>query len=267
MVGRARSQKNRTPIRWVGLLHSGDRSPRRGRRSAGYFFVAYAREDSEVVAPLLHSAQMEGYRFWVDHVSLVPGEHWAGDIIAAIRGSHGVIVFCSRESMASSDVYREVAAAARFDKPIMPVRLDEAPIPDSFLYYLSVHQLVDAADPDWRYRFNCALATLSRRKTARRPQPAPCADAGTSQRPFGAFLGAFALSACLLAGSSFLAVTGGLPSRAELRTVSEAARSFYEYARSEIAAYSASSRHPAAEDSASRDASAGNASRKSASSV
>lgn len=267
MVG-PRSHRRPAPVRWVGLLPAGTRAAQRpSRRRGDYFFVAYAREDAEVVGPLLHSAQKGGYRFWVDHISLVPGEHWAGDIVAAIRESRGVIVFCSRESMASNDVYREVAAAARFDRPILPVRLDEAPIPDSFLYYLSVHQLIDAADPDWRHRFDCALAALSRRRTVRRPHPAPCADGGKSRGAFGTFFGAFVLSACLLASASFLAVTGGPPSRAELRAVTEVAQTAYEHARSEIAAYSASTRHPAADDSASRDANAGNASRRSASSV
>jgi len=82
--------------------------------------------------------------------------------VAAIRASKGFVVFCSPSAYESDHVLREIAVAARFKKPILPVVLGGGRGPDAFLYYLSAHQSVDiAADPAWRVRFLEALEGLA----------------------------------------------------------------------------------------------------------
>lgn len=153
--------------RWLGLSPSLFRRPskslkRRLRALRVFFFVSYARDDSAIVKPILDAAGNDGHVFWIDHIDLGPADIWTSDIVAAIRGARAVLVFCSARSFASRDVYREVVAASRLNKPILPVFLEDVRVPDEFLYYLSVHQAIRVSDAGWRDRLSCALETMER---------------------------------------------------------------------------------------------------------
>lgn len=158
----------RAPLRsrWLGLSAL-FRTPskvlrRRLRALRIFFFVAYARDDLLRVKPILDAASDQGHVFWIDHNDLGPGAIWSGDIIAAIRASRACLVFCSARAFASRDVYREVAAASRLNKPILPIFIEPVRAPDEFLYYLSVHQAIHLGEPGWRDRLFCALEAMEK---------------------------------------------------------------------------------------------------------
>jgi hypothetical protein len=144
------------PTRWIGLLE-----PKRGVHGDATFFVSYCRKDAARVLPLIKKAKKQRHSFWIDTVNLPPGGRWSGDIVAAIRQCRAMLVFCSRSAFASNDVLREVAMAGRYDKPILPILLDDAQMSDAFLYYLSIHEALRVCDSDWDERFSAALAALS----------------------------------------------------------------------------------------------------------
>lgn len=146
-------------LRWVGLLGEIGRPPMLAQDS---FFVSYARRDARPVRAILNEGRAAGYEFWIDRSDIEPGRKWAGAVVAAIRAAKGVVVFCSPAAYASDHVLREVAVAARFKKPLLPVILAGGRGPDAFLYYLSIHQSVDVgADPAWRVHFLEALEGLA----------------------------------------------------------------------------------------------------------
>lgn len=154
--------------RWLGLFDSVEalrpsKSLRRRLRATRlFFFVAYAREDAPRLQPLLKAAKEQGYVLWIDQLELTPGGVWPADLIAAIRASRALIAFCSAVAFASREVYREIAAASRFNKPILPIYLDDATAPDEFQYYLAVHQAISLSEADWRIRFLCALEAMEK---------------------------------------------------------------------------------------------------------
>jgi hypothetical protein len=152
--------------RWLGLarlFRSPPRSLQRRLRALRiFFFAAYARDDLSKVKPILDAASNDGHVFWIDHLDLGPGDIWSADIVAAIRASRALLVFCSTRSFASRDVYREVAAASRMNKAILPIFLEDVRAPDEFLYYLSVHQAIRISEPDWRDRLFCALEAMEK---------------------------------------------------------------------------------------------------------
>jgi hypothetical protein len=45
---------------------------------------------------------------------------------------------------------------------MLPIFIEDVTAPDSFLYYLSVHQSIRVGDPGWRDRFFCALEALEK---------------------------------------------------------------------------------------------------------
>lgn len=155
--------------RWLGLL--GDlahiRQPslptrRKLRAARTFFFASYARDDATRAQAVFDAIEADGHILWIDHVNLPPGGLWTGDIVAAIRGCKAMLLLCSSRSFASRDVLREVAAASRFGKPIVPVFLDGAEMPDEFAYYLSVHQAIRLSETGWRTRLLCALDVLAK---------------------------------------------------------------------------------------------------------
>lgn len=135
---------------------------RRLKATRLFYFVAYARDDLAAVQPVLDAARGQGHLLWMDRVELTPGGIWSADLVAAIRAARAVIVLCSAKAFASRDVYREVAMASRYNKPILPIFIDEAPAPDAFMYYLSVHQAIRLSEPDWRVRLLCALEAMEK---------------------------------------------------------------------------------------------------------
>lgn len=167
MAASVHSRSARAP-RWLGLfdvldhLRPSRALRRRLRATRRFFFVAYARDDLARLRPFLDAAREQGYLLWIDRVDLPPGGLWPADLMAAIRAARAVIVFCSASAFASADVYREVAAASRCNKPILPIFLDDAHAPDQFLYYLSVHQAIRVSEPNWRERFLCALEAMEK---------------------------------------------------------------------------------------------------------
>jgi hypothetical protein len=158
--------------RWLGLLgdfasnRPTERCRQRLREMTTFFFVSYAHRDAECAEALIREAKADGHCFWVDEGNLSPGKRWAADIVAAIRASTAVIMLCSRQAFASHDVYREIAIAGRYAKPILPLFLDDTAAPDEFLYYLSIHQAIRMQAPHASACFRHALSALSAGPTA-----------------------------------------------------------------------------------------------------
>jgi hypothetical protein len=50
-------------------------------------FVSYAKEDLELVLPIVASLQEKGHTVWVDYKNILPGQDWKYEINNAIRDS------------------------------------------------------------------------------------------------------------------------------------------------------------------------------------
>ncbi len=95
--------------------------------SKPYLFVAYAREDSRLVEPVVSRLNRMGIETWMDIKDLQPGQTWRVAIQDALEGAIGMLVFVSRASMKSEYIRREIEAAARGTKYlIIPVILEQA---------------------------------------------------------------------------------------------------------------------------------------------
>ncbi len=132
--------------------------------AGGLLFASYSRQDHEKVDAMIADIEHDGLPVWLDRVNISGGATWPEAIVQAIKGARGIIVFCSHHSLGSDNVLREVNLAAEFKKPILPVLLEPVQVPDSFHYYLSTRQIIDAsADPNWRLNVLAALRHGERR--------------------------------------------------------------------------------------------------------
>ncbi len=91
-----------------------------------FLFVSYAREDYPAVAEFTAALRVHGVETWMDVESLKPGEVWEKSIRGALEQAAGLLVFVSRNSMASAWVRREIEIMIeRAEITVVPVILEE----------------------------------------------------------------------------------------------------------------------------------------------
>ena len=108
--------------------------------SRGHVFISYVREDSGMVSPVVAALEAAGILVWRDTADLRPGQDWRLAIRNAIAGNTRVFLAClSSYGLAKERSYqREELILAieemRLRSPdtpwLIPVRLDECPVPD-----------------------------------------------------------------------------------------------------------------------------------------
>lgn len=91
-------------------------------------FVSYRRADSASADALLARLEAEGYGVWLDRSDIVGGKRWRAAIEQALQECDVVVFMISQAALQSDEVYKELARALELGKPIVPLRLDEAPL-------------------------------------------------------------------------------------------------------------------------------------------
>lgn len=145
-------------------------------------FLSYAHEDHDAVERLVEALQEGGLSVFWDR-ELRPGQRWSDVIEAALNASAAVIVVWSRASAGSSWVKAE-AAAAMDRHALMPVRIDDVPIP---LPFGQIQTADLSIDDDARFDATvagivAALATMPRPAPGAAPAAAPTATAPPRRR-------------------------------------------------------------------------------------
>ena len=163
--------------RFLGLMDEIERTrpsrttERRLNALRHFLFVASAPEDDAQLKPILDLIERDGHVLWIDHAHLPSGPSYPRDAAAVLRACRAMLVFCSAASYASATVRGEIVTAFKLDKPLVPVRLDDAPMPDAFSFYLGRWPMIRMDDPHWKVRLRSATEAVARGK--RRWQASP----------------------------------------------------------------------------------------------
>jgi hypothetical protein len=164
-------------LKWLGLADELARSRpsaptyRRLRALRRFLFVACAPGDEERARPMLDMIERSGHILWVDHRHLPNGPSRAKDTSAVLRRAKAMLVCCSDNLYRSRTAHRELAMVWRLNKPIAPILLDDAPMPDTFSFYLDGLPAIRLSDRYWKARLHTAMEHISR--GARRWPPSP----------------------------------------------------------------------------------------------
>lgn len=173
---------NARPGRFMGLMNEVERTrPSRvtGRRLSAlrkFLFVACVPEDETQVRPIFDLIERDGHVLWIDHAHLPSGPSYPKDATAVLQASRGVLAFCSASSYASRTVRGEVVTAHKLDKRIIPVLLDDTPMPDAFSFYLGRWPAIRMDDPHWKVRLRSAAEAIHRGKRSWQGSPPVSAD-------------------------------------------------------------------------------------------
>ncbi|MDM0050609.1 type VI secretion system-associated FHA domain protein TagH [Variovorax sp. J22R115] len=103
-------------------------------------FVSYSRRDEPIVVPVVKLMRLnkDGLIF-VDLESISPGDLWREKVDEALASATYVVLFWCEHSKNSLQVQREYEAALAHGKRLVPVLLDETPLPMT----LTEHQWID----------------------------------------------------------------------------------------------------------------------------
>ena len=138
-------------------------------------FVSYARSDQEQVFPIVEKLREKGLNIWIDQEGIHGAKLWSQEIVHAIEGCKVFILFASSTAFQSENVTKELALASEARKQILPVFLEDAPIPAAMKYQLAgIQHLIHQRGKEQQTIDNI-LRTLSNLEidSAEAPPPAP----------------------------------------------------------------------------------------------
>lgn len=109
-------------------------------------FISYAREDAEKVNIVRNFLDKNSIKYWIDKNGIHSGENYKEVIIDAIDTAQVVLFFSSINSNKSENVKRELANAARCNKIVIPLLLDDARFANSIQYDFPDVDQIDMKD-------------------------------------------------------------------------------------------------------------------------
>lgn len=89
-------------------------------------FISYSRKDKKMVDMFVDRLTTEGFTVWIDKDGIESGDAFKHVIVNAIEQSKVVVFFSSEASNSSTWTSKEIGVAIYENKPIIPVRLDNA---------------------------------------------------------------------------------------------------------------------------------------------
>ena len=89
-----------------------------------YIFVSYAHKDSDIVLPIVHYLQQEGFRIWFD-LGIESGTEWSNVIADHLTDCAVFLAFVSKSSVISENCLDELAFAKSHRKPSLMVFLED----------------------------------------------------------------------------------------------------------------------------------------------
>jgi hypothetical protein len=100
-------------------------------------FISHAHKDIEIAKAICRKLELARITCWIAQRDIVAGDDWTVATRKAIASSRVLLVLLSENANAATHIEREMAQAFYSKLPILPVRLNEAPLKRDFLFYLS----------------------------------------------------------------------------------------------------------------------------------
>ncbi|GHV96265.1 hypothetical protein AGMMS50293_25850 [Spirochaetia bacterium] len=109
-------------------------------------FISYSSKDKKIADAIINYLESDKIRCWIAYRDADAGESYAASIIKAIKESSICILVFSENSNSSKHVLKEIDAACKYEKIIVPFRITDVKLDDAMEYYLSSTHWLDAID-------------------------------------------------------------------------------------------------------------------------
>ena len=113
-------------------------------------FISYSRRDSQMVDQFVKRLEQEGFRVWIDRDGIESGDAFKRVIVRAIKESEIVVFFSSEPSNTSIWTAKEINIAVHYNKPIIPIKLDNSVYNDEVEFDLVSLDYIDYTIPETR---------------------------------------------------------------------------------------------------------------------
>lgn len=105
-------------------------------------FISYSRKDSNLVKSIYEHLEKANVKCWLDIDGMYSGVSFKDVIVKALKNSKVVLFMSSENSNKSHNVISEVSIAKKYEKKIIPVRLDKSAYSESIEYDLINHDYI-----------------------------------------------------------------------------------------------------------------------------
>jgi TolB-like protein len=107
-------------------------------------FISYASRDVAVADTVVATLERRGLACWIAPRDVKAGALYADAIVRAIGDAKALVLVLSGHSVASAHVSKEVERASSKRRPVIALRIDDAPLSPALEYFLGESHWVDA---------------------------------------------------------------------------------------------------------------------------
>jgi TolB-like protein len=112
-------------------------------KASSYVFVSYASRDTAVASALAEALERQGVACWIAPRDVKAGALYADAIVRAISDAEALVLVLSQNSIASVHVSKEVERASSKRRPVIALRIDDAPLSPALEYFLGESHWID----------------------------------------------------------------------------------------------------------------------------
>ncbi|MBF0344493.1 MAG: DUF1566 domain-containing protein [Nitrospirae bacterium] len=131
-------------------------------------FISYVEEDLIFANDLVSSLAKRNISCWIDHREIDESLdlNWPKEIFNTITGTPklSMVVLLSANTLQSRHVEREIGLADENNVLIIPVRIENIKLTESYAYYMMNKKLIDAFEHDIDFVADKICVTVKRRK-------------------------------------------------------------------------------------------------------
>ncbi len=105
-------------------------------------FISYSSYDREKANTLAKELRTNGYEVWMDNGGIGGAQDWSSEIVEALNKAKTILFLVSKDSVTSHNCAKEIHLASEKHKNILPIVLEDTPLPVLFEYPLAGLQRV-----------------------------------------------------------------------------------------------------------------------------
>ena len=148
-------------------------------------FISYSSKDRKTADAVMNCLESAKIKCWIAYRDADAGVLYAASIIKAIKSASIFLLVFSENSNKSKHVLKEIDAACKYEKIIIPFKIDACQLDDAVEYYLSATHWFDAmSSPIDNHLKN--LISIVDRYLGKTPDVAPSPDSVGSKAPAAA---------------------------------------------------------------------------------
>jgi hypothetical protein len=115
-------------------------------------FISHSSKDKQAADAICHALESSNIKCWIAPRDVNPGEEYAGELTSGIKNCKIFLLIFSKESNSSKPVSKEIETAFRYEKTVIPFRIEHVEMRESLEYYLSNLHWLDAYPDDREFK-------------------------------------------------------------------------------------------------------------------